>query len=688
MDSMELERERGITIQSAATYCQWGDYHINVIDTPGHVDFTIEVERALRVLDGGILVLCGVAGVQSQSLTVDRQMRRYDIPRLAFINKLDRMGADPWKVIQMVRDKMQLNAAAVQIPIGLGEAHQGVIDIIRRKKITFEGTKGEQVVTSDDIPSTMIDLIDKKRLELINTVCDADEELAEQYLENDDVTAQELEEAIQRSTRARTFVPVLMGSAYKNKGVQPLLDAVIDYLPSPVERQGVVAIKADSAALSAAHQQTVPITCSSEEPLLALAFKLEESRFGQLTYVRIYRGTLKRGNFIVNARTRKSTKVPRLVRMHSNEMEDIDTAYAGDVVALFGIECASMDTFEAADNVQRLALSSMFVPRPVISLAVSTKKGSSSSASDNFSKALQRFTREDPTLRVHTDPESKQIILSGMGELHLEVYIERLRREYNVDTDVGNPKVNYRETISEARPFDYLHKKQTGGAGQYARVIGRIEPISEEELEAAAAEAANDENSEQSHTANIKTFQFVNELIGANIPPEFIPSCEKGAQEAVSKGCLVGAPIENIRVVLTDGVTHPVDSSDLAFRAAMIGAIRGALNTARPAVLEPISKLEVIVPSEFQGDVLGTINQRRGVITHSEISDDGSIVTLVADVPLAAMFSYSSTLRSLTQGKGEFTMEYKSHERVTPDTQAELMKAYQARLAEEQAQKK
>ena len=615
-------------------------------------------------------------------------MKRYDIPRVAFVNKLDRMGADPWKVIGMVRKQMHLNASAVQVPIGLEEAHHGVVDIIRRVAITFDGEKGEDVRETTEVPAGLQEKVEAARLELIERVSDVDDELADLYLTSDDpkaIAADEVTAAIRRATRARTFVPVFMGSAYKNKGVQPLLDGVVKYLPSPIERETVVALAVDEK------EKEVPIACNASEPFLALAFKLEESRFGQLTYVRIYRGTLKKGAYITNVRTRKQVKVPRVVRMHSDEMEDIATASAGDVVAMFGVDCASMDTFEETSkgNHVRLALASMFVPRPVISLAVAPKKGSPPAVLDNFSGALQRFTKEDPTLRVHTDPESKETILSGMGELHLEVYVERLKREYNVDTTVGNPKVNYREAITTKVNFDYLHKKQTGGSGQYARVIGYIEPLGGEDDDEEDDDDSEDDDSEEEEPdpAN-KTFDFSNELIGQNIPPEFIPSCEKGAVEAVTKGGLVGAAVEGIRVGLVDGVAHAIDSSDLAFRTAMIYGVRAAIAKASPHVLEPIMTLEVHIPAEFQGDVLGGINQRRGLITNTDISDDGAYATLLAEVPLANMFGYSTILRSQTQGKGEFSMEYKAHEKVAPDAEVLLVKKYQDYLQEQRDLKK
>ncbi|KAH8065940.1 hypothetical protein JL722_331 [Aureococcus anophagefferens] len=569
MDSMDLEREKGITIQSAATHCTWGANHVNIIDTPGHVDFTIEVERALRVLDGGVLVLCGVSGVQSQSLTVDRQMKRYDVPRVAFVNKLDRSGADPDRVVAQVREQMALNACAVQLPVGLEAAHEGVIDLVRMKRLTFAGDRGEDVV-EDDVPAASADLAEERRAALVEAVADVDDDVAEAYLEGLEVDGDALAAGIRRATMARDFVPVFMGSAFKNKGVQPLLDGVVAYLPSPPEREGVVALDLED----------------DETP-----------------------GTLRKGATIVNARTRAKTKVPRLVRMHSDDMEDIDAASAGDVVAMFGVDCASMDSFAgepkkgAKEAPRKLAMASMYVPRPVISIAVAPKKGAAPNVIDAFGNALQRFAREDPTLRVHVDAESKQTILSGMGELHLDVYVERMKREYKVDVDAGMPSVNYREAISKRADFEYLHKKQTGGSGQYAKVVGYVEPL-EDDFD-------GDE-----------PFEFVNECVGTNVPSEYIPSVEKGARDAIAKGNLIGFPVEGMRVVLQDGAAHAVDSSDMAFRAAGQAAVRGAIDRAKASVLEPLMALEVTVPAEFQGDIMGAINQRRGIITHSEISAD------------------------------------------------------------------
>ena len=647
MDSMDLEREKGITIQSAATFCQWKDSHINIIDTPGHVDFTIEVERALRVLDGGVLVLCGVSGVQSQSLTVDRQMKRYNVPRVAFINKLDRTGSNPWKVIGDLRDQLKLNAAAVQIPIGLEGEHEGVVDLIEMKAIRFEGEKGENLVVSDEIPEECQDLVEEKKMELIEFLADCDDEIAELFLMEETPSADDLKAAIRRQTITCNFVPVFMGSAFKNKGVQALLDGVVEYLPEPVE-------KLNHALDLSKNEEPVPVTGSSDDPLLALAFKLEETPFGQLTYMRIYQGMLKKGNQIVNVNDGKKIKLSRIVRMHSDDMEEINEAGAGEVVAMFGIDCRSMDTFSDGD--MNLVMSSMFVPEPVMSLAI---KPSNSKMQGNFGKALAKFSKEDPTLRVRVDDETKETIISGMGELHLEVYIERMKREYNVDVISGQPNVNYKETISAKCEFDWLHKKQTGGSGQYAKVIGYIEPITEEERQELG-----------------QTNEFRNDCIGTNIPPEYYSSCEKGVNDAMVEGSLVGSEVEGVRVVLQDGASHAVDSSDQAFRTCMAHAVRDAMKRGRPSVLEPIMSVEIESPADFQGTVVAGVNRRMGLISSSDISDDGSNVKIQAEVPLANMFGYSTELRSNTQGKGEFSMTYLKHTAVLKNVQEELIKKF------------
>ena len=613
----------------------------------GHVDFTIEVERALRVLDGGILVLCGVSGVQSQSLTVDRQMKRYNVPRLAFVNKLDRQGSNPWKVIGDLRHQLKLNAAAVQLPLGLEDKHTGIIDLIELKCYTFEGDKGETVLESNDIPSNMMELVQEKRTELLERLADVDEEIGELFLMEEEPTAQQFKEAIRRRTVSCQFVPVFMGSAFKNKGVQKLLDGVVDYLPEPRE-------KANYALNRAKNEEPVEVSCHKDAPLLALAFKLEETQFGQLTYMRVYQGMLKKGNAIVNVNDGKKIKLARIVRMHSDEMQEIDEAHAGDVVAMFGIDCRSMDTF--SDGNMDLAMSSMFVPEPVMSLAV---KPCETKMQNNFAKALRKFTKEDPTLRVKVDSETKETVLSGMGELHLEVYLERMKREYNVECVSGQPNVNYKETIGTKKTFDWLHKKQTGGAGQYAKVMGYIEPMTEEEIK-----------------EHGKPNEFKNRCIGTNIPPEYYPSCEKGMNDAMTEGALVGCEVEGVRVVLQDGASHAVDSSDMAFRICMANAIRDCMKKANPSVLEPVMTVEIEIPSEFQGSVMASLSRRMGLIQNSEMNDDGSGLKIECQVPLANMFGYSTELRSLTQGKGEFTMEYFQHNAVPRNIQDELMDKY------------
>lgn len=654
MDSMELEREKGITIQSAATFCDWEatlpvtnekqKYAINIIDTPGHVDFTIEVERALRVLDGAILVLCAVSGVQSQTTTVDRQMRRYGVPRISFINKMDRPGANPWRVINQIRSKLKIAAAAVQVPIGVEDELKGVVDLVRWKAIYNEGEKGINVVESDDIPESVLDLAKAKRAELLEQLAEVDDEMGELLIMDETPTTAQLVAAIRRATVGLKFSPVFIGSAIKNTAVQPMLDGVCAYLANPAE----VAVTAHDTTQPAS-APPVPLVPASDAPLVGLAFKLEEGRFGQLTYMRVYQGTLKKSGIIYNARTGKKVKVPRLVRMHSNEMEDIESIGPGEICAIFGVECSSGDTF--TDGSTSFSMTSMFVPEPVISLAINPE----GKETPNFSRALNRFQKEDPTFRVHLDKESKETIISGMGELHLEIYVERMRREYNVACTTGKPRVAFRETITQRAEFNYTHKKQTGGAGQFARVIGNIEPM------------------EYSEDLG-RDVDFVNVVMGGNIPTNFIPAVEKGFYEALEKGSLSGNPITGCCFVLKDGAFHAVDSSELAFRNATIGAFREAYKNTKPVILEPIMTVEVVAPSEFQSAVIGGLNQRRGTIIDSEVRDEEFVCT--AEVALNDMFGYSSQLRGATQGKGEFTMEYKNHMPVLPNVQKELEEAY------------
>ncbi|MDL5246632.1 elongation factor G [Leptospira weilii] len=639
MDSMDLERERGITIQSAATYCQWKNHTINIIDTPGHVDFTVEVERSLRVLDSAILVLCGVAGVQSQSITVDRQMRRYNVPRVAFINKLDRTGANPFRVIEQLKEKLKHNAVPVQIPIGLENDLKGIVDLVTMKAFYFEGKDGMDI-QEREIPDDLKELAQKKHEELLDAASMFSDELTEALLEGTP-TEEMIKKAIRTGTIELKMTPVFMGSAFKNKGVQKLLDGVLDYLASPVDVK-------NKALDQNNNEEMIVLESNFEKPLVCLAFKLEDGRYGQLTYVRVYQGKLSKGMTIYNMSNNKKHNVGRLCRMHSDEMEDIDSAEAGDIIALFGIDCASGDTF--TDGKLKVSMESMFVPAPVISLTIEAKE---SKHLNNLAKALNRFTKEDPTFQTHVDPESGQTIIKGMGELHLEVYIERMKREYGVELITGAPQVAYRETITSKADFDYTHKKQTGGQGQFGRVAGYMEPIPLEE------------------TLN---YDFVNKVVGGAIPREYIQSVDKGFKSCLERGSLIGFPIIGVRCVINDGAYHDVDSSDMAFQIAGRYAFRQGFNKANPQILEPIMKVEVDGPSEFQGAILGSLNQRRGMILNT--TEEDSYCKTEAEVPLADMFGYSTVLRSSTQGKAEFSMEFSRYAPVPRNVAEELMKKY------------
>jgi len=635
MDSMELEKERGITIASAATFCEWSDHEINIIDTPGHVDFTIEVERSLRVLDGAVLVLCSVGGVQSQSITVDQQMRRYHVPCLAFINKCDRSGANPSRVAAQLKEKLGHNAVTLQIPIGLEADFEGVIDLIAMKALYFDGEKGEKV-RIEDIPGSLLEEAEKKREELIDAASMFSDELMEAAIEGN-VTQEMLIEAIRKGTLVRKLTPVIIGSAYKNKGVQPLLDAVTNFLPCPSD--------VENQALDPDNNETPVILVSDpKKPLVALAFKLEDGQYGQLTYIRVYQGILAKGETIVNVRTGKKLKVGRLVRMHANQMEEIESIPAGYIGALFGIDCASGDTFVSPGI--SLTMTSMYVPEPVISLAIVPKDNKSEI---NMSKALNRFSKEDPTFKTFVSDETGDTIISGMGELHLEVYIERMRREYNAEVTTGMPRVAYRETITRHAEFNYVHKKQTGGSGQYGRVAGYIEP-----------------------TADGEDFVFENKVTGGSIPTQYIPACEKGFRNCLAKGPKMEFPVTGVKIVINDGASHSVDSSDMAFQAAARGAFLEGYAKAKPVIHEPIMKVVVETPSEFQGQVMGSLNQRRGMIVAAQ--DEGPICVIEAQVPLADMFGYSTVLRSSTQGKAQFTMEFATYRQIPQSVEEELIK--------------
>ncbi len=637
MDSMELEKERGITIASAATSVQWKDTPINIIDTPGHVDFTIEVERSLRVLDGGILVLCSVAGVQSQSITVDRQLKRYGVPRIAFVNKCDRTGANPLRVCQQLRDKLNLNAVMAQLPIGLEDKHEGVIDLVEMKAYYFDGDERFAVRTTE-IPANLLEEAQAKREELLDAVSMFDDKIMELIMEGEDVPSDLVNAAMRKGVIALELCPVFVGSAYKNKGVQPLLDAVRLYLPCPSDVTNK-ALDLDN------EEKEVVLETDDNKKTVALGFKLEDGQFGQLTYVRVYQGMLKKGGELINIRTQRKFKIGRLVRMHSNNMEDITEAQSGDIVALFGIECASGDTFCHPDL--NYSMTSMHVPEPVISLSITPvdKK-----ASDKMAKALNRFTKEDPTFRTFVDKESNETIVQGMGELHLEVYIERMKREYGAEVTTGAPQVAYRETITTSAPFNYTHKKQSGGSGQYGRVAGVMEPLEE------------------------GNYEFVNEIKGGVIPTEYIPSCDKGFQASMEKGHLIGFPVVGIKMTINDGQYHQVDSSDMAFQIAARGAFKEAYMKASPCILEPIMKVSLEGPSEFQGSLFGLVNQRRGLILGS--TEEGMNCVVDAEVPLSEMFGFSTVLRSSTQGKAEFSMEFAKYGKVPNSISEELIKKY------------
>jgi elongation factor G len=639
MDHMDLERERGITITSAATRVNWKndqlsipEYVVNIIDTPGHVDFTVEVERSLRVLDGAILVLCSVGGVQSQSLTVDRQMKRYGVPRIAFINKMDRTGSNPDKVMAAMRDKLKTNPVPLQIPIGAESTFAGVVDLLLMQAVYFRGEEGEEVERTD-IPAELLDQAKEARAEMLEALSHFDDDLMGVLLEEGEPDEKDVRRIIRDATLAQQITPVLMGSAFKNKAVQEALDAVTMYLPCPTD---VEVFANDNSRNAEADENGKPpqvkLTNDKKDPMVAMAFKTVVEAFGQLTYMRIYQGSLKKGQNYINARTGQSVRVGRIVRMHADDREDIDAGDAGDIVAVVGVDCASGDTF--LEQGLELSLENIFVAEPVIRLSIEPSKRDDA---DKLVKALERFRREDPTFNVFSDEETNETLIAGMGQLHLDVYVERIKREYKCECNIGEPRVSYKERPTKRVEFNHKRKKQSGGSGQYGHVVGVMEPLPDD---------------------SPVNYEFVDEVTGGRIPREYIKPCDQGFQDQLHKGPLGEYEVVGVKITLQDGTFHDVDSSDMAFKLTAREAMREAiLNKAGMALLEPIMLLEIETPDEFQGAVVGHLSSKRGVVSSSEVTDGSCII--ISEVPLAEMFDYANEIRSMTQGKGSFSMEFK-----------------------------
>jgi elongation factor G len=637
MDYMELEREKGITITSACTQVEWKDHTINLIDTPGHVDFTVEVERSLRVLDGAVLVLCAVGGVQSQSLTVDRQMKRYHVPRLAFINKMDRTGANHERVVGMVREKMGCDAVLMQWPIGKEDKFEGVIDLITMKANFFDGEKGEKV-REEAIPADLLETANTARQAMLESLSMYSDGLMEKLLSEEAISEQEIHEIVRHAVQEQDMTPVFIGSAYKNKGVQLLLDAVMRYLPSPLARP-TTAKKWDNP------DEAFPLTPDPEKPFVGMAFKIVEDPFGQLTFMRIYQGKIVKGETYYNQRIDKKERFSRIVKMHADKRAEVDSADAGDIVAVIGVDCASGDTYSSERKY--CTLENMFVPQPVIKMAIAP---ASRESGDKLGKALARFRKEDPTFQVSTDDETSETVIAGMGELHLEIYVERIRREYGIEVEVGAPKVSYREAPTQNVEFDHKRKKQTGGSGQYGHIKGRLEVLEEDAAE---------------------NFEFVDDVVQGRIPREYIPSVEKGFRACMNKGPVAEFPLVGLRVVLNDGSYHDVDSSDMAFQLTAQECFREYFMKMKPVLLEPVMKVEIEIPTQFQGAVVGELTSRRGMVVQTDIK--GPVSTIEGEVPLAETFGYSTDLRSMTQGQGTFTMEFAKYRRVPSSIQEEIV---------------
>jgi elongation factor G len=640
MDWMEQEQERGITITSAATTCHWKDHQINIIDTPGHVDFTVEVERSLRVLDGAVAVFDGVAGVEPQSETVWRQADRYNVPRICFVNKLDRTGADFYMCVDMIKDRLGATALVLQLPIGAESDFLGVVDLVKMRALTWRGeTKiGEDYVV-EDIPAELAEKAAEWREKLIETLSEADDAIMEKYLDGEEISVEELQAGIRRATLADKVTPILTGSAFKNKGVQPMLDAVVAYLPSPLDIEAIDGHKMGN------EEEIILRKPSESEPFAALAFKImSDPHLGKLTYIRVYSGKLQTGTQVLNSIKDRKERIGKIYQMHANKREEIESVGAGQIVAVMGLkDTTTGDTL--CDPANPVVLESMNFPAPVISVAIEPK---TKSDQEKLGTAIQRLAEEDPTFQVRSDEETGQTIISGMGELHLEVLVDRMRREFKVEANVGKPQVAYRETITKkVDKVDYTHKKQTGGSGQFAKVQIGIEPLTE------------------------GGYEFVNKITGGRIPREYIPSVDAGAQEAMETGVLAGYPMVDIRMTLVDGAYHDVDSSELAFKIAGSMAFKEAARKASPVLLEPMMAVEVTTPEDFMGDVIGDLNSRRGQIQAMEERAGARVVKAL--VPLSEMFGYVGDLRSRTQGRASYSMQFDSYAQVPQNVATEII---------------
>ena len=637
MDWMEQERERGITITAATTTCRWKDHVINIIDTPGHVDFTVEVERSMRVLDGLIAVFCGVAGVQPQSETVWRQATKYNVPRIIFINKMDRVGANFFRVVEMIEDRLGVNVAPVQIPIGSEDNFRGVVDLLERKAIIYYDDLGIKWEVTE-IPEELKEQAEEYRHKLVEKIVELDDELLEKYLEGEEIPVPELKRVLRKATIEGILYPALCGSAFKNKGVQPLLDAVIDYLPSPLDLPPVKGINPITG------EEEIRIV-SEDESFVALAFKVMTDPYvGKLTYFRVYSGKLEKGSYVYNSTKGKKERIGRLLQMHANHREDIDAVYVGDIAAAVGLKYTTTgDTL--CDENRPIILEGMSFPEPVISVAIEPK---STEEQDKLSLALQRLAEEDPTFRVTYDEETGQTLIHGMGELHLEIIVDRLKREFKVNANVGKPQVSYRETIRKPVKIEGKYIRQTGGRGQYGHVWLELEPL-----------------------PRGSGLEFVNKIVGGVIPQQFIPAVEAGVRESADRGVLAGYPVTDIRVTLFDGSYHEVDSSDMAFKIAASQAFKDGVLKGDPVLLEPIMKLEIIVPEDYMGDVIGDLNSRRGRIEKIEFVNNSRVIKAL--VPLAEIFGYATTLRSLTQGRGIFSMEFSHYEEMPLNIQEKIL---------------